>query len=229
MIKLNRQTKSALKIAPAALILVLAFTNCYSVNKAPVQTSGTEEETQNETFNREPAEIVEIQEDNTEIAPAVNVALRSCQFISVSSIQSVLRNTLGLSSGDVTAVDEYKNPIPSYQYVEKYRGALGEGNFVDMDNQVADDHTCTSLKFKAAMIIFLEACTVSMENPRMKTSLFPQGVNNYDNLYLKTTGRMPKEAEVSILDGLVESVSDTIKPAAACAAVLTSISVLDQT
>jgi hypothetical protein len=89
---------------------------------------------------------------------------------------------------------------------------------------VKEDLACSPTKFKPLLEIFLNGCYLGLQNTAVQQNLFPNGVSDYDAIYLTFIGRLPTSSEESILDDLVASLDSADKQmAGVCSAVASSL------
>jgi hypothetical protein len=136
-------------------------------------------------------------------------------LISVPTIESILVNILQVPATDISVQKLRSNAV-----------ALGAG---DQTQGLPVDSSFSPLKGKVLSEIFIDGCSLGLQNPAVKAKLFPKGNRDYDALYLTFLGRKPSDEEVEILNALNSSVSDQVAPAATCGAVLASIEPLNRT
>lgn len=144
-----------------------------------------------------------------------------CQFVSVETLSSIIKNQIGLPAGDVTIKGDTKMSLV------EYAAKLGKGN---MASGVADENSCGALKYKLATQVMIDACTEGLNtDATFVKRLFPNGTDDYAKLYTTLLGRLPTAEENAELDRLRGSVSSQVFPAAACAAVAASVESLNRT
>jgi hypothetical protein len=144
--------------------------------------------------------------------------LSDCQFISVPTFKSLLRNTLSLPQDDTALLDANGRATNNF-YLSTFQASLGASV-----NGSPSDSSCSALKYKLASEIMINACTEAPESTMQR--LFPRGSSDFTTLYLTFLGRNPTQDEVQTLRQLKESVSETVAERAACAAVGSSLEVL---
>lgn len=150
---------------------------------------------------------------------------KTCQSLDVDMISNILRYQLGFVEGDVPMVDESGNHLKSSNCKSYKAGGSGAQDcyYLNTFEKELQDTSCVSSKLKVVSEIFINACVISIEDPVIDQRLFPQGVSNYDDLYLYMTGRIPATDEIQILDELSASISDDKeKKQAICATVSSS-------
>jgi hypothetical protein len=159
---------------------------------------------------------------NSKETPAeLDRAKVNCQFVSVDTLKSIIKNQIGLPSGDVPIVGS------STMSLVEYGTKLGKG---DLANGVADDASCGALKYKLAMQVMVDACTEALNQDNTFTArLFPNGTSDYEKLFQTFLGRSPSAEESAALDQLNGRVSGSVFPAAACGAVAASLESLSRT
>lgn len=180
------------------------FTACY--NNQTDMASVTTDQASTGSLSEEEAEL-----EKTE-----------CRFVSVNTMRSILINQLGIASGDV--------PIGggvTGNYLTNYARSFGEGNAAQ---GIASETSCSSLKFKLATQLMVQACVQSYtaDQNAFMSRFFPSGTSNYDALFLTFVGRYPKAEEADAIKGIFSAVPADKAPAAACASVASSLEVLTQ-
>lgn len=145
-----------------------------------------------------------------------------CQFVTVDTLSSIIVNQLGIVEGDVSILN-------GGDYLNQYQNSLGAA---DAEAGQFGDGQCTALKYKITTQLMVDACMEGFSREPEEGAksaserLFPNGVNDYDALYLTFLGRLPNHAETSILDELVANMSSDKAEAAVCAAVAGSFEAL---
>lgn len=142
----------------------------------------------------------------------------SCQFVGPNLLQDRLKNILGIAAGDVPVLSDTGTATTTMR-IQSALDILGQGN---INQGRPDDFTCATTKFKSAMQVMVDACTAGVQNPTIKSKLFPSGLSNFDTLYLNLVGRLPTDAEVGALMDLLTKVSNANAEAAVCSAVAVS-------
>lgn len=195
------------------LLLLVAYNNC----SGNMQTEST----------------VLNSKEGTQPTYQTQLALKECQFIDVVSMSNILKNQLGISYGDVPIYEDENDILqsddcrninpetndPNCYYLTTYAATLG---VADLTNNIKTNNKCTSTKYKLATEIFLNACLESVDKPEISQKLFPNGLDNFDSLYLTFVGRKPFSREVEVLDELVKTVEPNVAKASACAVVASS-------
>jgi hypothetical protein len=141
------------------------------------------------------------------------VAKRECEFIGTDVMGDRLKSVLGIASGDVPRLDPANgNAINGPGRLAAASGALS-------------GYSCGVSKYKGSFEVMIDACTQAVSNVDVKNSLFPNGPENFDALYMKLVGREPTRGEAEMLLELVRSskIPSAKREAAACAAVATTV------
>lgn len=156
--------------------------------------------------------------------------VRLCQFISVETLRSILKDQLGIEAGDIPILNKDGSVMrdascaadgdDSCGYIEKFETPLGLGNISGGD---FDDRGCSTVKFKLVAEIFINACAIGMENEDVREEIFPLGLNNFDEVYMTFIGRKPFAHESDILKDLVKNMEYQTGVIAACATVASSL------
>lgn len=183
--------RTAMKAHVLLLLLLVGFQNCFQIKSTTTSGSAATD------------------------GVSLVVEKIDCKFVSVPTLQSMLRSTLGLPQGDTAILNSNGQPT-SNMYISVNRVALGGASAIE--------DSCASLKYKLTAEIMINACE---EAPLAKIqSLFPQGASDFSTIYLTFLGRNPSQDEVQILRSLVSSVSSSVAERSACAAVGSSIETL---
>jgi hypothetical protein len=83
-------------------------------------------------------------------------------------------------------------------------------------------------KYKVSMEVFIDACSVGMASEKGQSTLFPNGVENYDLIYLALVGRVPTDYERDVLTELTSKLPMEKRAMGVCAAVAGSLESLIQ-
>lgn len=106
-------------------------------------------------------------------------------------------------------------------YLHKFRADLGEAS--PNEGRLANTE-CTPTKFRITTEMFINACEMAMSQSEVKAALFPNGVGDFEYLYLTFVGRRPEGNETQVLEELQSQFeSEDKKAVAACASVAASL------
>jgi hypothetical protein len=152
-------------------------------------------------------------------ANSVMLAQANCKFVGPDVLSGRLTNLLKITSGDVPVLDDSGNPTGTMRIASNL-ATLGKGDPV---NGVPDDYTCTAPKFKAAVEIMVDACSIGLVNAGTQTFLFPNGPRNFVRIYYAFVGRPPTDQEAALLASATGSMSTLEAEAAACSIVSASL------
>lgn len=204
----------------ATLSVALLFQNCG--NPAAFQAIDTDRGEPNLTENV----------DTQTGGQPLQYATKECEFLDVESLSSILRNQFGIAAGDLPMRDPNGNVLRSQTcgtnpsqvedcyYLRDNAAGFGKG---DMSRGIPDDYSCSTPKYKLVAELFVHACDQAARNPSVVAGLFPQGINNFDNIYSLLVGRRPYSRENETLQTLVNSVSSGVAELAVCAVVASSL------
>jgi hypothetical protein len=142
-----------------------------------------------------------------------------CQFVGPDVLKSRIINLLEIPVGDVPVLNDLRQPTATMRLSSNLE-ALGKG---DVSKGKLDDLSCSTTKYKVSTEIMVDACVQAMQNPAVKSKLFPSGLSSFDSLYQALVGRLPTAYESQVLSELVGQVSGSRAEAAACGAVAVSL------
>lgn len=146
-------------------------------------------------------------------------AFMKCEFISPDALSGILKNQLGIESGDLqgTMAGRQVNRI------QANRLTLGAG---DSTKGIASDTSCTPTKFKVATEILIDACVMMLQNSTARSKLFPNGGRDPEAAYLALIGRVPTASERTTLLELADALPADRLESGMCAAVASSLEAL---
>lgn len=147
----------------------------------------------------------------------------SCKFVGPNVIQDRIRSKLGVMAGDFPTLMANGQENAAVTRLTSSLSALGKGN---PSQGTFDDYSCGAVKYKAAMEVMVDACAYALKSTQAKLQIFPRGVHDYEELYMRFIGRVPTHDENQILRDLVDQVDSEKREAAACAAVASSLEAL---
>lgn len=148
---------------------------------------------------------------------AVNVGASKleCRFIGPDVLRDRIQNALGVSAGDVSALDDSGRATSTMRLASQLE-TLGKA---DVAAGRLEDASCGTVKFKAAIEIMVDACAVAMSNPANRARLFPSGTNDFGPIFLALTGRRPTLFEAEQVSKAAQGANAEAK---ACAVVASS-------
>ena len=153
-------------------------------------------------------------------------ALKECRFIGAQAMSSVLRDVLGIESGDVPMLNSEGAPLRSQNC--KTFNHQNEGRDCQYLNEFSSElntQSCDASVFRISAQVFTNACKESLDRPENRTRLFPRGIASVDTIYLNLTGREVRNDEAQILQELASEFEvESEKMAAVCAAIGSSLS-----
>lgn len=147
-----------------------------------------------------------------------------CQFIGATSLRYRLKDLLGINSGDISILADNGTPT-SQMRIEKSKADLGEA---DPSQGLLQNLSCGMSKYKISAEIFIDACAVGMDSPKSLNHLFPNGLGDYDLIYLAFVGRAPTSYERNILLELASKLPVEKRATGVCAAIAGSLESLIQ-
>ena len=151
-----------------------------------------------------------------------NAAKFDCQYIGVQTLKARLSSALGIAKQDVPILND-NGSASNRGRIETNKASLGEA---DPSTGKYADYSCEMTKFKLSTEIMIDACKQALANADVKAQLFPEGSENFDQLYLTFLGRLPSISEIEVLSGLSAAMPEGNKEAAVCAATATSFEAL---
>lgn len=161
------------------------------------------------------------QETSRSIA-SINSAKFDCEFIGVEAMRSRLLNVLGIPKEDVPVLNSNGQPT-NQNRIAVAATDLGEPNAATGQ---FEDLSCGMTKFKTSIEVFADACAYALAQPAIQNELFPQGLNNFDPLYLNLIGRLPTSYEEQQLSALAQALPSNKREAGVCAATAASLEAL---
>lgn len=191
-------TRLNLKLVSTVTVLMASFLQGCGQQAFQTKTAGSESSASTATF------------DSSKI---------ECKFVGPSILESRLKSALGISAGDISALDDNGNATNEMR-IAKNREVLGAGNSA---TGKADDFTCATTKFKVSVEVMVDACAVGLADTKVKSDLFPSGLSNFDALYKAFVGRVPTSYESQVIKEAIAGVPSGKAEAAACAVVATSL------
>lgn len=137
-----------------------------------------------------------------------------CQYIGADTLMDRLSSFLSIEEKDVPILDDKGNPTSKL----RIQSSLTSLGVADPKTGKYTDYSCEMIKFKISTEVMIDACTKALANESVKNRLFPNGDDDYSQLYLDFVGRLPTVIEEQILNDLASSVSEEIRGAAICSA-----------
>lgn len=145
-----------------------------------------------------------------------------CQYIGADTLMDRLSTFLGIEEKDVPILDDKGNPTSKF----RIKSSLSSLGVADLKAGKYTDYSCEMIKFKISTEVMIDACAKALSDDSIKNQLFPNGEDDYSQLYLNFVGRLPTVIEEQILNDLASSVSEQHRGTAICSATAMSFEAL---
>jgi hypothetical protein len=164
-----------------------------------------------------------------ETPPEMRVAKNDCRFIGGPALSSVLRDVLGLESGDTAMLNDNLAPLVSQNCKSFNQQANGRQCFyiAEYASELATTQ-CNASTFRLVSQIYMNACAESLSESTNVARLFPQGSGMVNAIHLAFTGREIRADEAQILRDLASQFeSEQEKMTAICSALGSSLAAIN--